>query len=36
MIANVRSFDCETDSPCHYQSECIEKNVENMDTDVRV
>ena len=35
-MANLRKFDCETNSPCQYWRKCIEKSIENMDTDVRV
>ena len=36
MITNLRSFDCQTNSPCQYQRNCTEKSMENIDTDVRV
>ena len=32
VIANLRSFDCYTNSPCQYQK----KGMENVDADVRV
>ena len=34
MIANLRGFDCYTNSPCQYQRKCTEKSMENLDTDV--
>ena len=36
MIANARSSDCSTISPCQYQGKFIAKSMENMDTDVWV
>ena len=36
MIANPRTFDYYTNSPCQYQTTSIEKCMENIDTDVRV
>ena len=36
MIANARSSDCSTISPCQYQGKFITKSMENMDTDVWV
>ena len=36
MIANLRSFDLQVNSPCQYQKMHIEKSIQNMDTDVRV
>ena len=36
MIANPRSFDCSTNSPCQYQGGCMGKSMKNIDTDVRV
>ena len=36
MIANARSSDCSTISPCQYQGKFIAKSVENMNTDVWV
>ena len=36
MIANLRWFDCKTNSPCLDQRRRVEKSVGNMDTDVRV
>ena len=36
MIANLRWFDCKTNSPCLDQRRRVEKSVRNMDTDVRV
>ena len=36
MIANLRCFDCKTNSPCPDVRKCIEKSMENIDTDVRV
>ena len=33
---NLWSSDCQMNSPCQYQRKCIEKSMENMDTDVRV
>ena len=35
MISNLRSFDCETNSCCQYEKNCIEKTKEKMNTDVR-
>ena len=35
MITNLRCFDCKTNSPCQDYRKCIEKSMENMDTDVR-
>ena len=34
MIANVRSFDFKTNSPCPYQEKFTEISMENIDTDV--
>ena len=36
MIANPRSFDRFTNSPFQYERKCKEKDIENMDSDVRV
>ena len=36
MIANLKRYDCKTNSPCQYQRKCIAKSVENMDAGVRV
>ena len=36
MIANLSSFDCETNSPNSYQRKCKANSVENMGTDIRV
>ena len=36
MIANLRSFDLQMNSPCQNQKKHTEKGLENMDTDVRV
>ena len=36
MITKGRSFDCLTNSPCQNQMKCINKSMENVDTDVRV
>ena len=36
VIANLRSFDCNTNSPCQYQKKGIQKRMENVDADVRV
>ena len=36
MITNLRSFDCSTNSPSYQQRTCLENNMENMHTDVRV
>ena len=36
MIANLSSFDCETNSPNPYQRKCKANSVENMGTDIRV
>ena len=36
MIANLKSYDCKTNSPCQYQRKCIAKSVENMDAGVKV
>ena len=36
MIANARSSDCSTISPCQYQGKFIANSMENMDTDVWV
>ena len=35
MIANLRSFDCHTNSPSKCQGKCIKKSMENMDAYVR-
>ena len=34
MIANFRSFDFKTKSPCQYREKCTEISMENIDTDV--
>ena len=36
MIANLSSFDFQMNSPCQWQKKCMEKSMENMDTDIRV
>lgn len=36
MIANLSSFDCETNSTNSYQRKCKANSVENMNADVRV
>ena len=36
MIANKRGFDCETNSPCQYQTTCLKISRENMDSDITV
>ena len=36
MIANLRSFDFQINSPCQWQKKRMEKSIENMDTDIRV
>ena len=36
MIANPRSFDRFKNSPFQYERKCKEKDIENMDSDVRV
>ena len=36
MIANLNSFDCETNSPNPNQRKCKANSVENMSTDIRV
>ena len=36
MIANLRSFDPQMNSPSRYQKKHVEKSIENMDTDLRV
>ena len=36
MIANLSSFDFQINSPCQWQKKCMEKSIENMDTDIRV
>ena len=36
MIANLSSFDCETNSPNPYQGKCKANSGENMSTDIRV
>ena len=33
MITNLRSFDCKTNSPCQYLKKCMEKSIENIDTE---
>ena len=35
MIANLRGFDLQTNSPCQYQKKHMQKSMENVDTDVR-
>ena len=32
LIADLKSCDCETNSPCQYQRKCIEKGKEDMVT----
>ena len=36
MIANLRSFDCPTDTHSQYQKKCLEKSVENINFDASV
>ena len=36
MIANWRSFDWQTNSPCQHLRKCIKNSMENMHTDVKV
>ena len=36
IIITLRSFDCKTNSSDQYEANCIEKIVENVNTDVRV
>ena len=36
MIANLKSFDCERNSPCQYPGKCIEDEKENKDSYARV
>ena len=36
MIANLRGFDLQTNSPCQYQKKHMQNSMENVDTDVRV
>ena len=36
MIAYLRGFDLQTNSPCQYQKIHMQKSMENVDIDVRV
>ena len=35
MIAYLRGFDLQTNSPCQYQKKHMQKSMENVDIDVR-